>query len=1107
MNWQKLARWEKISLLVILLLALFTRFYILGNRVMSHDESLHTKYSWQLYAGEGYTHNPMMHGPLLFHLNALAYFIFGVGDFSSRIFPALAGVALVLSPWLFRRWLKPGGALAASLMLVLSPSITYYSRYIRHDVYCLLLAVLVLWAILQYLAQRETRWLCLLAASFALMFTTKETAYIYTAIFVLLLSIPFALQVFFRPWANPQLFTTMLILLLVLVLLVGVVGLSLSGAEVEEQALDEDGNTKVAAPTMPSGGRIAVLLALLVILSLAGVVYFGLGETALRQMPLFDLLMVLGTLTLPLGSALLIYLAGGDMLALYNALLGGNVLDLLGPDLLIAVVIVLLTLFGSVLLGLWWDANRWPVIAALHYAIILVFYTTVFTNALGLLSGLVGALAYWLAQQGVERGGQPGYYYYLMTPLYEYLPVLFSVGGGLGAVVYLFTARSRRTAEEVAPAPFSAPLDLERFVPLFLVGWTVLSWMGYTYAGEKMPWLMVHIALPSIFLAAWGIGRVLAGLEWERLREWRGWLLPLSMLLSTAGLGVLISALVGLGEFTATGVSAAGLTLAQLQQLGQLFSGLVGAVLFLLLLCWSIRRTGVGEALRVAVLLLFVIGALVTTRTMVMANFENYDLAKEFLVYAHAAPDVKVALAQIEDISWRTTGTPHDIKVAYGEHGSWPFAWYMVAYPNNHFYGADPQAETLKECPAIIAGSEQWKKVDAIVGNEYLYFDYKFLWWPIQDYYGLTWERLRTALTDPALRAGLWDIIWERDYRRYAAAKDKSITLKEWPHRNEFRLYVRRDLASEVWGYRLGSETGASAAPQPTTLPDPYAQAIGAFPLEITVTLPAAQPRGLAVSADGTLYVTDAANHRIWHVNQQGDVLHLWGEPGTAPGQFQEPGDLVLDDAGNLYVADTWNHRIQKFDAQGQYLLSWGTYGEYQVGDPNGHGAFYGPRAIALGPAGELYVTDTGNKRVQVFDTEGVFLREFGGAGRGPGQLDEPVGIAVNAAGEVYVADTWNERVQVFTSAGEYLRQWSVAGWEIANPEVKPYLAVDSQSNVYLTDFTYKRILSFDAQGAFLTTLGGEGGLFFPSGVAISAEGRLYLSAARSERVLGFDLP
>ena len=1104
MNWQRLARWEKISLLIILLLAIFTRFYILGDRVMSHDESLHTKYSWQLYVGEGYTHNPMMHGPLLFHLNALAYFIFGFGDFASRIFPALAGIGLVLSPWLFRRWLKPGGAFSASLMLLLSPSITYYSRYIRHDIYSLLTAMLVLWAILQYLAQQKRRWLYILAASFALMFTTKETAYIYTAIFALLLFIPFGLQVLFKQWAKPQLFTTMLILLLILTLLLGLSGVALAGADKEEQSLDENGNTKIVSPTVPTWGRIAMLAAALTLLLLAGVIFLGLGETALRQLPLFDLLMVLGTLTLPLGSALLIHLAGGDMLTLYNALLGGNVTDLLGPDLIITVLIVLLTLIGSVLLGLWWDAKSWPIIGALHYGIILVFYTTFFTNALGMLSGLVGALAYWLAQQGVERGSQPQYYYLLMTPLYEYLPLLFSVGGGIGAIGYLFTARS--SEKVVEETPFSGKLDLERFVPLCLLGWTILAWLSYTYAGEKMPWLMVHIALPSILLAAWGIGRVIEGVKWSELRDWRGWLLPLSMLLSTAGLVTLLSAGWKLRTLAPAGSSAAGLSLAQLQQLGQVFSGLLGATLFLFLLLWSIRRTGTAQALRIAILLLFLILALITTRTMVMANFENYDLAKEFLVYAHAAPDVKVALKQIEDISWRTTGAPHDIKVAYGEHGSWPFAWYMVAYPNAYFYGADPNAETLKESPAIIAGSEQWEKVEAIVGNEYLHFDYKFLWWPIQDYYGLTKERLRTALTDPEIRAGLWDIIWKRDYQRYADAKGKTITLKEWPHRSEFRLYVRRELANEVWSYRLGSQGGTVVAPQPTPPPDPYAQESGAFPLSATLMLPAAQPRGLTVSTDGTLYVADTANHQIWHLNQQGDLLHRWGEQGSAPGEFQEPGDLAVDEAGNIYVADTWNHRIQKFDAQGKYLTSWGSYGEYLVGDARGNGVFYGPRGIAVGPDEELFVTDTGNKRVQVFDTEGNFLREFGGAGSAPGQLNEPVGIEVSSTGEVYVADTWNERVQTFTAAGEFLRQWDVNGWEIANPEVKPHLALDNQQNVYLTDFTHNRILSFDAQGNFLTSLSG-GTLFFPTGIASSSTGKLYLSDVRSERVLGFELP
>src|SRR5688500_17493962 len=69
----------------IMLLAVFTRFYMLEARVMSHDESLHTYFSWLLYRGQGYQHSPMMHGPFQFHIVALTYFLFGASDLTSRI--------------------------------------------------------------------------------------------------------------------------------------------------------------------------------------------------------------------------------------------------------------------------------------------------------------------------------------------------------------------------------------------------------------------------------------------------------------------------------------------------------------------------------------------------------------------------------------------------------------------------------------------------------------------------------------------------------------------------------------------------------------------------------------------------------------------------------------------------------------------------------------------------------------------------------------------------------------------------------------------------------------------------------------------------------------
>ena len=90
---------------LIILFTAISRFYDLGTRAMSHDESLHTYFSWLLYKGDGYQHNPMMHGPFLFHITALSYQLFDDNDFTARLPVALMGVLLVAFPWLLRHWL------------------------------------------------------------------------------------------------------------------------------------------------------------------------------------------------------------------------------------------------------------------------------------------------------------------------------------------------------------------------------------------------------------------------------------------------------------------------------------------------------------------------------------------------------------------------------------------------------------------------------------------------------------------------------------------------------------------------------------------------------------------------------------------------------------------------------------------------------------------------------------------------------------------------------------------------------------------------------------------------------------------------------------------
>jgi DNA-binding beta-propeller fold protein YncE len=131
---------------------------------------------------------------------------------------------------------------------------------------------------------------------------------------------------------------------------------------------------------------------------------------------------------------------------------------------------------------------------------------------------------------------------------------------------------------------------------------------------------------------------------------------------------------------------------------------------------------------------------------------------------------------------------------------------------------------------------------------------------------------------------------------------------------------------------------------------------------------------------------------------------------------------------------------------------------------------FFGPRDIAIDGQGRLLVTDTGNKRVQAFDTNGNFIGQFGGAGAEAGQFNEPVGLAVDDAGNLYVADTWNKRIQVFDSTFKFLREFPVAEWaamppgDLQNVDHKPYLAIQGNT-LFVSSPRTSQVLGFTLQG------------------------------------------
>ena len=159
---------EKVIFAVIIILAIVSRFYILGARVMSHDEVNHVRPSWELYTGQGYRHDPVTHGPMQFHLVALSYLLLGDNDFTSRLPAALFSIATVMMMWKYRRYFGKVGALLSGLFMLISPYLLFYGRYTRNEAFVALWGVITIYAVLRYLEEGKDKFLLLLAGIFSL---------------------------------------------------------------------------------------------------------------------------------------------------------------------------------------------------------------------------------------------------------------------------------------------------------------------------------------------------------------------------------------------------------------------------------------------------------------------------------------------------------------------------------------------------------------------------------------------------------------------------------------------------------------------------------------------------------------------------------------------------------------------------------------------------------------------------------------------------------------------------------------------------------------------------------------------------------------------------
>jgi uncharacterized protein (TIGR03663 family) len=666
---------------VILVAAVLTRFWDLGSRALHHDESLHAYFSWLLATGQGYTHDPLMHGPFLFHMNALVFALLGDSDASSRYSAALFGVILVSLPILLRgeRHLGRWGALAASTLFLISPALLYQSRYIRHDIFTIVGALFLFIAIVRYIERPARGWLVAMGATLGFLLANHEIVFGIAAIFVGVIA-GALLWGRLRP-------------MIPLVILAGIAALALIAL-----LPDAIGRPLPSIPWQsPSQEQ-----------------QYAFYREVLTH-PLTIALLLLGVVTIAAAALIAHHLRDPERRheGWADALLGD------APPGSIA---------AAVRAG-WTDPTglSWTLVAGL--VIFATLFTTLFTNLYGLATGTIatdGTLLYWLGQHDVQRGEQPWFYYLLLLPQYEFLAVLF----GFAATAVVGVRAILVGIGKATAGP--------RFVfQLFLAIWFSGIAVALSYAGEKMPWLVTHITLPAILLAAALLGELAT--RWrpstsgpERPVVAPGWgagqWALFASLFGLAACWFLLAAPLTYGEFvssTAAGGWERELSAWAAERWWLLAVPPIAGVVAIVLV--GLRR-GVRLAAEPALAALVLTLALAQVHVAWRLVYQEGDVPKDMLVYTQTSPDMLRMVEELTTLSSITTGG-RDLEIWYDDRNgtSWPMQWYLRDFPNRHIYGGT-LAGPPDDAPIVLVARDNRSSVEPYLEG-YTAQAYVLRWW------------------------------------------------------------------------------------------------------------------------------------------------------------------------------------------------------------------------------------------------------------------------------------------------------------------------------------------------------------------------------------------
>lgn len=279
-----------------------------------------------------------------------------------------------------------------------------------------------------------------------------------------------------------------------------------------------------------------------------------------------------------------------------------------------------------------------------------------------------------------------------------------------------------------------------------------------------------------------------------------------------------------------------------------------------------------------------------------------------------------------------------------------------------------------------------------------------------------------------------------------------------------------RGLAVDAEGYTLVADAGNHRV-DAFNAKGEYSKAIGVTGTEEEKLT---EPQGVAVDREEKIWATDTGANRLVVYSERGGFLKAIGRFGGGLAKFDQPTGIAVGH-GNVFVADSANNRIQKFNESGTFLGMAG-YNVQDGGEDkfeicellcrvgvagSGPGQFNDPRGIAVGPNGRVYVADTGNDRIEIYNEHGEYQRAFGSAGTKPGQFEEPDGITVASNGDVLVVDSGNKRIQKCNESGECKVLIDPPTGQSGHLELPWGIQINSAGEVDVSDATASHIERF----------------------------------------------